>query len=42
MLIAIVVIVLALAAVTLAWGRRIDREVAGRIEGSRPRVRRAA
>jgi hypothetical protein len=42
MLIAIAVIVLALAAVTIAWGRRIDAEVTGRIEAHRPSVRRPA
>jgi hypothetical protein len=42
MLIAIAVIVLALAAVTIAWGRRIDAEVTGRIEALRPPVRRPA
>jgi hypothetical protein len=42
MLIAIAVIVLALAAVTIAWGRRIDAEVTGRIEAHRPPVRRPA
>jgi hypothetical protein len=42
MLIAIAVIILALAAVTIAWGRRIDAEVTGRIEARRPPVRRPA
>jgi hypothetical protein len=42
MLIAIAVIILALAAVTIAWGRRIDAEVTGRIEAHRPPVRRPA
>ena len=42
MLIAIAVIIRALAAVTIAWGRRIDAEVTGRIEAHRPSVRRPA
>ena len=42
MVIAIAVIILALAAVTIAWGRRIDAEVTGRIEAHRPPVRRPA
>jgi hypothetical protein len=41
MFIAVLVIVLALAAVTLAWGRRIDAEAGRRIESLRPRARRA-
>jgi hypothetical protein len=42
MVIAVPIIVIALAVVTLAWGRRINTEVQGRVEVLRPPVRRAA
>jgi hypothetical protein len=42
MVIAVAIIVLALAAATLMWGRRINAEVQGRVEVLRPPVRRAA